>query len=136
MTNEGRKDAAPPDDGRVVLLELRMAKTGGVLRGFADCLAASISLGLQSGIPLSEYTALLSHTRFEPSGWTPLGHAESITDYVGRWLATRFPDESEPTLTPRVVDGETCAKCRAPAAWSPGTACRDCGHISPPARRP
>jgi len=35
----------------------------------------------------------LSHTRFEPSGWTgnpELGYAKSIMDYLFRWIELRF----------------------------------------------
>jgi ribonucleoside-diphosphate reductase alpha chain len=35
----------------------------------------------------------LSHTRFEPSGWTgnpDIGYAKSIMDYIFRWLHLRF----------------------------------------------
>ena len=35
----------------------------------------------------------LSHTRFEPSGWTgneELGYAKSIMDYLFRWMELRF----------------------------------------------
>jgi hypothetical protein len=39
-------------------------------------------------------TTALSHTRFEPSGWTgneELGYAKSIMDYLFRWMAGEFP---------------------------------------------
>jgi ribonucleoside-diphosphate reductase alpha chain len=35
----------------------------------------------------------LSHTRFEPSGWTgnaEIGYAKSIMDYLFRWMELRF----------------------------------------------
>ena len=38
-------------------------------------------------------TDKLSHTRFEPSGWTgneELGYAKSIMDYLFRWMELRF----------------------------------------------
>ena len=43
----------------------------------------------------------LSHTRFEPSGWTgseELGYAKSIMDYLFRWLELRFLSGKQLTL--------------------------------------
>ena len=37
-----------------------MAKAGRVLRGLLDALAASVSLGLQRGVPLSAYVEQLA----------------------------------------------------------------------------
>jgi ribonucleoside-diphosphate reductase alpha chain len=45
------------------------------------------------GVPLQVLVGKLSHTRFEPSGWTgneQLGYAKSIMDYIFRWLELRF----------------------------------------------
>jgi ribonucleoside-diphosphate reductase alpha chain len=52
-----------------------------------------VSVSLQDGVPLQVLVGKLSHTRFEPSGWTgneQLGYAKSIMDYLFRWLALRF----------------------------------------------
>jgi ribonucleoside-diphosphate reductase alpha chain len=43
----------------------------------------------------------LSHTRFEPSGWTgnqELGYAKSIMDYLFRWMELRFLSGKQLTL--------------------------------------
>ena len=50
-------------------------------------------MALQHGVPLQVLVGKLSHTRFEPSGWTgneQLGYAKSIMDYIFRWLELRF----------------------------------------------
>ena len=44
-------------------------------------------------MPLKVLCDKLSHTRFEPSGWTgneELGYAKSIMDYLFRWMELRF----------------------------------------------
>ena len=93
-----------------------MSRAGGVLRGLLDSLADSVSLGLQRGVPLSDYVEQLALARFEPSGWTPaLGDAHSIVDYVFRWLALRFPG-------PGAVDPPASARTRpttGSTAWAP-----------------
>ena len=72
---------ASDEHGRPVHLQIRMSRAGGVLRGLLDSLAVSVSLGLQRGVPLSDYVEQLALARFEPSGWTPaLGDAHSIVD--------------------------------------------------------
>ena len=128
--HKGYVIAATDEDGRPVHIEIRMAKEGGVLRGLLDCLAVSVCLGLDRGVPLSAYTDALAHVRFEPSGHTPRGYAHSIVDYVFRWLRERFPDASAPPESPAVaIEGETCSVCGAPATWQPGDACPECGQI-------
>lgn len=129
--------AVTDDEGRVVGVDLRMAKAGGTLRGFAACLAESISLGLRAGIPLAHYIDLLSHQRFEPSGHTAMGYAESPADYLARWLAARFPDpaDAEPAAPPAPAEQEVCAHCGEPATWAPGGVCPTCHNAFPPERR-
>jgi ribonucleoside-diphosphate reductase alpha chain len=58
-----------------------------------DSLATSISIALQYGVPLQTLVDKFSHTRFEPSGFTKnpeIPIAKSITDYIFRWLASKF----------------------------------------------
>ena len=50
-SHKGYVTVAADEHGRPVLLEIRMSKSGGLLRGLMDCLAASVSLGLQRGVP-------------------------------------------------------------------------------------
>ena len=127
------------EDERPFLLEIRMAKAGGVLRGLLDALAVSVSLGLQRGIPLADYVEQLSLTRFEPAGWTrhsEIRYAHSIVDYLFRWLGLRFP-RAAPLEAPRTAfEGETCSVCRCPVTWELGTPCPECGHVDQPAGSP
>jgi ribonucleoside-diphosphate reductase alpha chain len=58
-----------------------------------DSFATSISIALQYGVPLQTLVDKFSHTRFEPSGFTKnpeIPIAKSITDYIFRWLASKF----------------------------------------------
>jgi ribonucleoside-diphosphate reductase alpha chain len=62
-----------------------MAKEGSTVSGLMDSFATVVSLALQYGVPLRVLCAKLSHTRFEPSGWSgnpSIGYAKSIMDYV------------------------------------------------------
>ena len=127
---KGYVTVATDEHGRPVLLEIRMAKAGGVLRGLLDALAASVSLGLQRGVPLSAYVEQLSLVRFEPAGWTDrMGYAHSVVDYLFRWLGENFPGPGAIDPAAAVTDGETCAVCGNPFTWGPGEPCPDCGHI-------
>lgn len=128
--HKGYVIAATDADGRPVHIEIRMAKEGGLLRGLLDSLAVSVCLGLDHGVPLSRYTAALVHVRFEPAGWTKLGWAHSIVDYVFRWLRERFPDvAASPESPPEAIEGETCSVCGVSNTWHPGDACPECGQI-------
>ncbi len=75
-----------------------MAKEGSTLSGMVDAFATSISLALQYGVPLRDLVNKFSHMRFEPSGRTENGEipvAQSIVDYIFRWLASQFLSEEE-----------------------------------------
>jgi ribonucleoside-diphosphate reductase alpha chain len=50
-------------------------------------------MALQYGVPLEALVEKFTHTRFEPSGFTKnpeIPYAKSITDYIFRWLASKF----------------------------------------------
>jgi ribonucleoside-diphosphate reductase alpha chain len=72
---------------------IRMAKEGSTIAGLMECFGAVVSVSLQHGVPLKVLCDKLSHTRFEPSGWTgneELGYAKSIMDYLFRSMELRF----------------------------------------------
>lgn len=72
---------------------IRMAKAGSTIAGLMECFGTVVSVSLQHGVPLKVLCDKLSHTRFEPSGWTgnaQIGYAKSIMDYIFRWLELRF----------------------------------------------
>jgi ribonucleoside-diphosphate reductase alpha chain len=70
-----------------------MAKEGSTISGLMDAFATSISLTLQYGVPLRDLVQKFSHMRFEPMGMTEnreIPMAQSIIDYLFRWLASQF----------------------------------------------
>jgi ribonucleoside-diphosphate reductase alpha chain len=72
---------------------LVMAKEGSTISGLMDAFATSISMAMQYGVPLEALVEKFSHVRFEPSGFTKnpeIPYAKSITDYIFRWLASKF----------------------------------------------
>ncbi|HEY2040815.1 MAG TPA: hypothetical protein VGG95_14180 [Edaphobacter sp.] len=80
---------------------IRMAKEGSTIGGLMECFGTVVSVALQHGVPLQVLVGKLSHTRFEPSGWTgnqELGYAKSIMDYLFRWLELRFLSGTQPPL--------------------------------------
>ena len=72
---------------------IRMAKAGSTIAGLMECFGTVVSVSLQHGVPLKALCEKLSHTRFEPSGFTgsaEIGYAKSIMDYLFRWMELRF----------------------------------------------
>lgn len=91
------------NDGRVGELFVRIAKVGDTVAGFADQWAQAMSLLLQLGIPLRELCTRFAYTRFEPSGRTMsehVRHANSIIDYVCRYLLHKFCGEELASADP------------------------------------
>ncbi|HEV2851842.1 MAG TPA: vitamin B12-dependent ribonucleotide reductase [Thermoanaerobaculia bacterium] len=81
------------EDGQPGEIFLVMAKQGSTISGLMDSFATAISIALQYGVPLQTLVDKFSHTRFEPSGFTKhpeIPIAKSITDYIFRWLASKF----------------------------------------------
>ena len=96
--HEGYITAGLYDDGKPGEIWLTMAKEGSTLSGMMDAFATSISLALQYGVPLRDLVNKFSHMRFEPSGRTENSEipvAQSIVDYIFRWLASMFLSEEE-----------------------------------------
>ncbi|MDP8246271.1 MAG: vitamin B12-dependent ribonucleotide reductase [Candidatus Hinthialibacter antarcticus] len=85
-------------DGKPGEIFLTMAKEGSVVSGLMDAFATTISLTLQYGVPLEVLVNKFSHTRFEPAGFTgnpEIPIAKSITDYIFRWMASKFLSAEE-----------------------------------------
>ena len=64
-----------------------------LLRGVMDTLAISISISLQYGVPISEFTDKFVDTVFSPEGPTKnreIPYAKSLADYIFRWLAIKY----------------------------------------------
>ena len=104
-----------------------MAKEGSTISGLMDAFATSISMSLQYGVPLETLVEKFSHVRFEPSGFTKnpeIPYAKSITDYIFRWLASKFlSQESQQAMGVQTVDNgkrtETAAEQHAPPVAKP-----------------
>ena len=104
---------------------IRMAKEGSTIAGLMECFGTVVSVSLQHGVPLKVLCDKLSHTRFEPSGWTgneELGYAKSIMDYLFRWMELRFLSGKQlPLFTQQmaVVERQSSAEANhAPASVS------------------
>ena len=96
--HEGYINVGMFDDGAPGEIFITMAKEGSTISGMMDAFATSISLTLQYGVPLVDLVNKFSHMRFEPSGRTmnrEIPVAQSVVDYVFRWLGSQFLSEEE-----------------------------------------
>src|SRR5579884_2621184 len=98
--HEGYLTVGLYENGQPGEIFITMAKEGSTVSGLMDCFATAVSLALQYGVPLKVLCDKFSHTRFEPSGWTPhpeIRYAKSVMDYIFRWLAWKFlPRDAQP----------------------------------------
>jgi ribonucleoside-diphosphate reductase alpha chain len=151
--HEGYITVGMYEDGKPGEIFLVMAKEGSTISGLMDAFATSISMALQYGVPLEALVEKFSHVRFEPSGFTKnseIPYAKSITDYIFRWLASKFlsaehqqavgVQTSEASLKPHSgpVVASGIQVDRAPEAGGPGAVmraqsdappCHYCGSI-------
>jgi ribonucleoside-diphosphate reductase alpha chain len=92
------------DDGKPGEIFITLGKAGSTLAGFADSFATAVSFALQHGVDLKFLVDKFTHVRFEPSGFTgnpDIPMAQSIVDYVFRWMARQFlPREEQPQTAP------------------------------------
>jgi ribonucleoside-diphosphate reductase alpha chain len=91
--HEGYITVGMYEDGKPGEIFLVMAKEGSTISGLMDAFATSISMALQYGVPLEALVEKFSHVRYEPSGFTKnqqIPFAKSITDYIVRWMASKF----------------------------------------------
>lgn len=110
------------DDGSLGEIFIDLNKAGSTNRSLMQSFAIAISIGLQYGVPLSEFVEAFTHTQFEPRGLVQ-GHdkiriCSSILDLVFRDLSLSYSDdsteppppipESPPIGTP---SGEPCPRC-------------------------
>jgi ribonucleoside-diphosphate reductase alpha chain len=154
--HEGYLTVGLYEDGDPGEIFLRMAKEGSTVSGLMDTIATMTSIALQYGVPLKALVDKFSHTRFEPSGFTnnpEIPFAKSVTDYVFRYLGSRFlqseapPEEQDADgleapvrVLPRAAvaggSGRTPLAETKPAATqafvnqSDAPACTDCGSIT------
>ena len=117
--HEGYITVGMYDDGKPGEIFLVMAKEGSTISGLMDAFATSISMSLQYGVPLETLVEKFSHVRFEPSGFTKnpeIPYAKSITDYIFRWLASKFLSaEHQEAVGVQTAAGKAEAGPSAPA---------------------
>lgn len=80
-------------DGRPGEVFLKMAKEGSVINGMCQAFCRAFSLALQYGLTIEEAVVRFQGMRFEPMGSTSnpdIPHADSIIDYVARYLELHF----------------------------------------------
>ena len=86
-------------DGTLGEIFVDMHKEGAAFRSLMNCFAIAISLGLQYGVPLEEFTEAFLFTRFEPSGMVEgndrIKMSTSIIDYIFRELAITYLDQTD-----------------------------------------
>ena len=83
------------------------------MRGLMNAFATAISLGLQYGVPLEDFVRKFSYMRFEPEGITgnpEIPFAKSLPDYIMRWLASRFIEDTETLEELGIMTQEVRAK--------------------------
>ena len=127
------------DDGTPGEVFINVNKQGSTVSGLMDTVAMLTSYSLQYGVPLTELSAKLKNTRFEPSGPTSnrqIPIATSIVDYVFRWLELKFDGANasiQPTLIPaeEVVESTTASvtASKHSDAVASGVGCPECGAV-------
>ncbi len=115
--HEGYITAGKYEDGSVGEIFLTdIGKEGSTMRGLLNAFATAISIGLQYGVPLEVFVRKFSYMRFEPEGMTQnpeIPFAKSMPDYIMRWLASRFIDETETLEDLGILTPEVRAKREA-----------------------
>jgi ribonucleoside-diphosphate reductase alpha chain len=115
--HEGYITAGKYDDGSVGEIFLTdIGKEGSTMRGLLNAFATAISIGLQYGVPLETFVRKFSYMRFDPEGITKnpeIPFAKSMPDYIMRWLASRFIDDTEALEELGILTQEVRAKQEA-----------------------
>ncbi|HEU4735817.1 MAG TPA: vitamin B12-dependent ribonucleotide reductase [Solirubrobacterales bacterium] len=115
--HEGYITAGKYEDGEVGEIFLTdIGKEGSTMRGLLNAFATAISIGLQYGVPLEVFVRKFSYMRFEPEGITgnpEIPFAKSMPDYIMRWLASRFIDDTETLEDLGILTPEVRAKRNA-----------------------
>jgi ribonucleoside-diphosphate reductase alpha chain len=115
--HEGYITAGKYEDGSVGEIFLTdIGKEGSTMRGLLNAFATAISIGLQYGVPLDVFVRKFSYMRFEPEGMTQnpeIPFAKSMPDYIMRWLASRFIEDTEELEDLGILTPEVRAKREA-----------------------
>jgi ribonucleoside-diphosphate reductase alpha chain len=115
--HEGYITAGKYEDGSVGEIFLTdIGKEGSTMRGLMNAFATAISLGLQYGVPLEDFVRKFSYMRFEPEGITgnpEIPFAKSLPDYIMRWVASRFIEDTDTLEELGIMTREVRAKQEA-----------------------
>ena len=68
-----------------------VGKEGSTVRGFMELAAIFMSVGLQYGVPLEQFTKFMVGMDFEPKD----SEYSSIPDHIGRYLRKRYGSQDE-----------------------------------------
>jgi ribonucleoside-diphosphate reductase alpha chain len=114
---EGYITAGKYPDGSVGEIFLTdIGKEGSTIKGLMNAFATAISIGLQYGVPLEDFVRKFSYMRFEPEGITTnpeIPFAKSMPDYIMRWLASRFIEDTDYLENLGILTDEVRAKKEA-----------------------
>jgi ribonucleoside-diphosphate reductase alpha chain len=87
------------EDGNLGEIFIDMHKEGAGFRAMMNNFAIAVSVGLQYGVPLEEFVAAFTFTKFEPAGMVQgndsIKNATSILDYIFRELAVSYLDRTD-----------------------------------------
>lgn len=85
-------------DGTLGEIFIDLAKEGSTLRSLMNCFAIAVSVGLQYGVPLEEFTEKFIFTKFEPAGMVEhpnIKNTTSIVDFIFRCLAYEYSNRTD-----------------------------------------
>ncbi|MEL6328840.1 MAG: hypothetical protein AAFR38_04205 [Planctomycetota bacterium] len=97
--HEGYLTVGLYEDGRPGEIFLKIAKEGSALSGMCQAFCRAFSLSLQHGLSVDEAVMRFKGMRFEPYGTTgnpDIPEADSIVDYVARYLELQFGENATP----------------------------------------
>lgn len=142
-------------DGSLGEIFLELSHQGSTLRAFANSFAIAVSIGLQYGVPLSEFVEAFIHTKFEPAGIVEnhesIKLCSSILDLIARELGITYLglsnlanvqtvpvsvsvdtvsqiSKTHETISYKIVaSGDICWECGNAALVRTGT-CTTCTH--------
>ncbi len=86
------------NDGTLGEIFIDLAKEGSTLRSLMNCFAIAISVGLQYGVPLEEFTEKFVFTKFEPAGMVDHPNIKittSLVDFIFRCLAYEYSHRTD-----------------------------------------
>ncbi len=85
-------------DGTPGELFIKIAKEGSTISGLCQAFCRAFSLAIQFGLSIDEAIERFKDMRFDPMGPTSnpeIPHAQSIVDYVARYLEVHYADGCE-----------------------------------------